>query len=75
MGNTRDLETYETCTMFSPSLTSCGRSLTSLRFDAGRITLLTPARTEREHQHLSHPKGVNLVLTSSNQFLLDASDG
>ena len=37
-------ETYLTWTISRPSLTSCGRSLTSLRFWAGSSTVLTPAR-------------------------------
>ena len=37
-------ETYLTWTISKPSLTSCGRSLTSLRFWAGSSTVLTPAR-------------------------------
>jgi hypothetical protein len=36
---------YPTWTIFRPSFTSCGKSLTSLRFCAGRTTVLTPARS------------------------------
>lgn len=35
---------YPTCKISKPSLTSWGRSLTSLRFCAGSSTVLTPAR-------------------------------
>ena len=38
-------KTYLTWTISSPSLTSWGRSLTSLRFWAGSSTVLTPARS------------------------------
>ncbi len=40
----RRSETYLTWTISRPSLTSCGRSFTSLRFWAGSSTVLTPAR-------------------------------
>jgi len=48
---------YLTCKIFRPSLTSSGKSFTSFRFCAGRMTVLTPARSAPMSFSLMPPTG------------------
>lgn len=54
----RDETTYLTWIISRPSLTSCGRSLTSFRFCAGSSTVLTPARRAPINFSLMPPTAV-----------------